>query len=140
MATIRRIIEKYWLLLLLFTFLCLGVSKIFRPPLYSNEEKPTTYEMTSYRPSTKSLNELEGRNDELSDHVLFFNRIPKTGSEMLVLLLQWMQGENGFRHIRLHGGKRRNLLLSEQVYSKVFRTNLYTDETSKFQTFSILGK
>jgi len=33
--------------------------------------------------------------------VLFFFRIPKTGSEMIALLLQWLQGTNNFRHIRL---------------------------------------
>jgi hypothetical protein len=52
---------------------------------------------------------------ELSDHVVFFNRVPKTGSEMLVLLLQWLQGANGFRHIRLGGGSIRKLNRMQQV-------------------------
>jgi dermatan/chondrotin sulfate uronyl 2-O-sulfotransferase UST len=51
---------------------------------------------------------------ELSDHVVFFNRVPKTGSEMLVLLLQWLQGMNGFRHVRLGGGSIRKLNRMQQ--------------------------
>jgi len=51
---------------------------------------------------------------ELSEHVLFFNRVPKAGSEMLVLLMQWMQGLNGYRHVRLPGGKTRRLSHQQQ--------------------------
>ncbi|KAJ9587280.1 hypothetical protein L9F63_019194 [Diploptera punctata] len=60
---------------------------------------------------TKSLAELRHSLTvpELSDHVLFFNRVPKSGSEMLVLLLQWLQGKNGFRHVRLGGSNVRKL-------------------------------
>ena len=66
---------------------------------------------------TKSLAELRQSVTvpELSDHVLFFNRVPKSGSEMLVLLLQWLQGKNGFRHIRLGGGNVRKLNRMQQV-------------------------
>jgi hypothetical protein len=72
---------------------------------------------SSFRRVTKSLSELRhGINiPELSDHVLFFNRVPKSGSEMLVLLLQWLQGMNGFRHIRLRGGNVRKLNRMQQV-------------------------
>lgn len=49
---------------------------------------------------TKSLLEL-GAMDEISSHIVFFNRIPKSGSEMLVLLIQWLEGWNNFRHVRL---------------------------------------
>jgi dermatan/chondrotin sulfate uronyl 2-O-sulfotransferase UST len=73
---------------------------------------------SSGRRVTKSLAELrKGVNiPELSDHVLFFNRVPKSGSEMLVLLLQWLQGTNGFRHIRLGGGDVRQLNRMQQVW------------------------
>ncbi|XP_071549761.1 uronyl 2-sulfotransferase homolog pip-like isoform X2 [Panulirus ornatus] len=47
--------------------------------------------------------------------VLFFNRVPKTGSEMLVLLLQWLQGQNTFRHFRLKNSVRRYLSNDEQM-------------------------
>jgi dermatan/chondrotin sulfate uronyl 2-O-sulfotransferase UST len=72
---------------------------------------------SSLRSVTKSLAELRHGIEipELSDHVVFFNRVPKTGSEMLVLLLQWLQGMNGFRHIRLGGGRIRKLNRMQQV-------------------------
>ncbi|XP_076028690.1 uronyl 2-sulfotransferase homolog pip-like [Oratosquilla oratoria] len=54
-------------------------------------------------------------NPLLTEHVLFFNRVPKTGSEMFVLLLQWLQGQNGFRHVRLRNTVRRYLTDKEQM-------------------------
>jgi dermatan/chondrotin sulfate uronyl 2-O-sulfotransferase UST len=71
----------------------------------------------SVRRITKSLAELrqDVKIPELSDYVLFFNRVPKSGSEMLVLLLQWLQGANSFRHIRLAGGNVRQLNRMQQV-------------------------
>ncbi|MPD04640.1 hypothetical protein E2C01_100338 [Portunus trituberculatus] len=48
-------------------------------------------------------------------HVLFFNRVPKCGSEMLVLLLQWLQARDGFRHVRLKNTIKRYLTLDQQV-------------------------
>ncbi|XP_057371086.1 heparan sulfate 2-O-sulfotransferase pipe-like [Daphnia carinata] len=47
--------------------------------------------------------------------VLFFFRVPKTGSEMTVLLLQWLQGVNSFHHIRLQNTVNRRLDTFEQV-------------------------
>jgi dermatan/chondrotin sulfate uronyl 2-O-sulfotransferase UST len=72
---------------------------------------------SSVRRVTKSLEELRQnvKIPELSDHVIFFNRVPKSGSEMLVLLLQWLQGRNGFRHVRLGGGNVRRLSRMQQV-------------------------
>lgn len=63
---------------------------------------------------TKSLAEL-GKMDERNAHVLFFNSVPKCGGEIVVLLLQWLQGWNSFRHVRLKGGARRKLTRLEQV-------------------------
>ncbi|XP_046681036.1 heparan sulfate 2-O-sulfotransferase 1-like [Homalodisca vitripennis] len=68
----------------------------------------------STRKVTKSLSEMLATVPELSDHVLFFNRVPKAGSEMLVLLLQWMQGLNGYKHVRLGGGNTRRLSRHQQ--------------------------
>jgi hypothetical protein len=72
---------------------------------------------SSVRRVTQSLEELRRNLEipELSDHVIFFNRVPKCGSEMLVLLMQWLQGANGFRHIRLGGGSVRQLSRFQQV-------------------------
>lgn len=69
---------------------------------------------------TKSLAEL-GKMEEKNAHVLFFNSVPKCGGEVVVLLLQWLQGWNSFRHVRLKGGKRRKLTRLEQVSRRFFR-------------------
>lgn len=61
-----------------------------------------TTETPWFKRVTKSLSELP-KVPELSDHILMFNRIPKSGGEALVLLLQLLQGRNSFRHIRLAG-------------------------------------
>jgi hypothetical protein len=69
--------------------------------------------------STKSLSQL-GVTPEVTQDVLFFNRVPKAGSEMLVLLITWLQGRNNFRHYRLPGGRRgddRRLATLKQVNS-----------------------
>lgn len=63
---------------------------------------------------TKSLSEL-GKMPELSEYILFFNRVPKCGSEMLVLLMQRLQGLNNFIHFRLKGSNKRKLNEEEQV-------------------------
>jgi len=47
--------------------------------------------------------------------ILFFFRVPKTGSEMTVMLLQWLQGVNTFRHIRLKNTNYRRLDPQEQA-------------------------
>jgi hypothetical protein len=54
---------------------------------------------------------------EKVQEILFFFRVPKTGSEMTVLLLQWLQGINGFRHVRLQNTVYRRLDTFEQVSS-----------------------
>ncbi|XP_043468853.1 heparan sulfate 2-O-sulfotransferase 1-like isoform X1 [Leptopilina heterotoma] len=55
---------------------------------------------------TPSLAELGGRGTlpEMNDHVLMVTRIPGAGSELLVLILQRLQGYNAFKHIRLPPG------------------------------------
>lgn len=67
---------------------------------------------------TKSLAEL-GKMEEKNAHILFFNSVPKCGGEVVVLLLQWLQGWNSFRHVRLKGGKRRRLTRLEQASFKI---------------------
>ena len=55
-----------------------------------------------------------GREQEPSS-ALFFFRVPKTGSELVVLLLQWLQGANGFQHVRLPDSHIRKLDPTQQV-------------------------
>lgn len=75
----------------------------------------TTSNLFRDKKVTKSISEMFAKLPELSDHVVFFNRVPKTGSEMLVLLMQWLQGLNGFKHIRLPGSNIRRLTRQQQV-------------------------
>lgn len=63
---------------------------------------------------------LQSSSDHLSNptnekEILFFFRVPKTGSEMTVLLLQWLQGVNNFRHVRLQNTVSHRLTTLEQV-------------------------
>lgn len=63
---------------------------------------------------TKSMAEL-GKMDEVNKYFLFLNHVPKCGSEILILLLQRLQGVNGFKHVRLRGGNNRYLTNMQQV-------------------------
>lgn len=72
------------------------------------------FSLPSFKHVTKSLVEL-GAMDEISAHILFFNRIPKSGSEMLALLIEWLEGWNNFRHVRLKSDKKK-LTRLEQVF------------------------
>ncbi|XP_018020440.1 heparan sulfate 2-O-sulfotransferase pipe-like isoform X3 [Hyalella azteca] len=51
---------------------------------------------------------------DLDKEILFFNRIPKTGSEMFVLLMTWLQRRNSFTHLRLRSNDR-NLTPDQQL-------------------------
>lgn len=60
-----------------------------------------------------------GRMDEVNRHFLFLNHVPRCGSEVLILLLQRLQGLNNYRHVRLKWGNRRFLNRSQQVSIKL---------------------
>lgn len=125
MSNVRKKLEKAWFSLLLFGFICIGIFRVFQNP----QRKPGFHYQSAIEIRERQLkglwsevqtNRIRDWNDgrdglHLRDHVLFFNRVPKAGSEMLVLLLQWMQGVNGFRHVRLPGGEKRRLNFVEQV-------------------------
>ena len=64
------------------------------------------------RLATLELN--SNKNAGPASEVLFFNRVPKCGSEMLVALMLQLQSRNHFHHIRLSGGHRRKLTAKEQ--------------------------
>lgn len=121
---VRKSLEKTWFSLLLICFICVGVFRVFEDPEKKQIRKrgfyAATTEFSSYLKQrdtyhvTKPLN-IARNGTGFSDHVLFFNRVPKSGSEMLVLLLQWLQGSNGFRHVRIPGGEKRMLSILDQV-------------------------
>lgn len=117
----RRQMKVSWFTIPL--FLVITISGTFllnnqRIQQYSKTTTPATvgpsFSLAPLKHVTKSLAEL-GPMDELNAYVLFFNRVPKCGSEMLVLLLQWLQGWNNFKHVRLKGGNKRKLNRIEQV-------------------------
>lgn len=120
----RKSLERPWFSLLLVAFICLGVFRVLEDPqkkqlrksgrYYDSEITEATLSQDVFSHVTKPLN-LARHGTGFSDHVLLFNRVPKSGSEMLVLLLQWLQGANGFRHVRLPGGEHRKLSILEQV-------------------------
>lgn len=98
------------------SFLSEGRSRVVKRSLL---QAPTTMTAPTLlrSASTKSLSQL-GVTPEVTQDVLFFNRVPKAGSEMLVLLITWLQGRNNFRHYRLPGGRRgddRRLATLKQV-------------------------
>nr|XP_022905320.1 uronyl 2-sulfotransferase-like [Onthophagus taurus] len=93
----------------IFLFVVLFVNFAYKKPNVMVDIKTTTNEMVMihreftappFRHVTKSLDEL-GPMDDTNSYILFFNRIPKSGSEVLVILIQWLQGPNNFRHVRL---------------------------------------
>lgn len=71
---------------------------------------------------TKSLVKL-GEMDEISKHIIFFNWIPKSGSEMLILLIQWLEGWNNFRHVRLMNGKKKLTRIEQVGIIYILHTN-----------------
>ncbi|CAH1960901.1 unnamed protein product [Acanthoscelides obtectus] len=72
-----------------------------------------SYPSASLRHTTKSLVEL-GKMDEVNKHFLFLNHVPKSGAEILILLLQRLQGYNNYRHVRLKDGNKRFLTRTQQ--------------------------
>ncbi|CAG9761177.1 unnamed protein product [Ceutorhynchus assimilis] len=63
---------------------------------------------------TKSMAQL-GKMDEVNKHFLFLNSVPDSGSEILIFLLEKIQGVNDFKHVRLKGGNRRKLNKMQQA-------------------------
>ncbi|XP_017768852.1 PREDICTED: uronyl 2-sulfotransferase-like [Nicrophorus vespilloides] len=102
----------------LVTISFLWISRVSRPEIMVRNTTPSTRVVGSlapYRHVTKSLSEL-GKMDEVSAHILMLNAVPKSGSEILVLLIQWLQGWNNFRHVRLKGSKRKLSNLEQEEF------------------------
>lgn len=84
---------------------------------YSSLINHRTIVKQTYRYVTPSLAELGGRGNlpEMNKHVLMLTRVPGAGAELLVLILQRLQGYNAFKHIRLPPGDSGLLTTLQQV-------------------------
>lgn len=69
---------------------------------------------TSFRYVTKSLKEL-GKMDDINKYVLLLNHAPYCGAEVLIFILQKLQGKNSYRHVRLKDSPAEALNISQQV-------------------------
>ncbi|KAF7399365.1 uronyl 2-sulfotransferase-like isoform X2 [Vespula maculifrons] len=104
----------------------------------------------TYRYVTPSLAELGGRGNlpEMNKHVLMLTRVPGAGAELLVLILQRLQGYNAFKHIRLPPGDSGLLttlqqeLLVEEITSIIRQEAipLSFDGDIRFLNFSEFGR
>lgn len=73
----------------------------------------------AHRSVTPSMAELgiHGLLAETNEDVMMLTRVPGTGVEILVLILQRLQGYNAFKHIRLPPGDNGLLSSLQQVIS-----------------------
>ncbi|XP_076765490.1 uronyl 2-sulfotransferase [Xylocopa sonorina] len=104
----------------------------------------------TYRYVTPSLAELGARGNlpKTNKHILMLTRIPDAGAELLVLILQRLQGYNAFKHIRLPPGDHELLsplqeeLLVEEI-TNIIRQEaipLTFDGDVRFLNFSKFGR
>ncbi|KOX80467.1 Heparan sulfate 2-O-sulfotransferase 1 [Melipona quadrifasciata] len=104
----------------------------------------------TYRRVTPSLAELGVRESlrKVNEHILMLTRVPDAGSELLVLILQRLQGYNAFKHIRLPPGDHGHLstlqeeLLVEEI-TNIIRQEaipLSFDGDVRFLNFSKFGR
>ncbi|OAD60956.1 Heparan sulfate 2-O-sulfotransferase 1 [Eufriesea mexicana] len=121
----------------------------------SSIEKPYVGEMginkgQTYRYVTPSLAELGARGSfpKMNKHILMLTRVPDAGAELLVLMLQRLQGYNAFKHVRLPPGDHRLLstlqeeLLVEEI-TNIIRQEaipLSFDGDVRFLNFSKFGR
>ncbi|XP_058788564.1 heparan sulfate 2-O-sulfotransferase 1-like [Phymastichus coffea] len=99
---------------------------------------------------TPSLAELgeHGIPPATNEHILMVTRVPGAGSELLVLILQRLQGYNAFKHIRLPPGDEGTLsnlqqeLLVEEITSIIRQEAipLSFDGDVRFLNFSAYGR
>lgn len=78
------------------------------------------FTVQTHRYVTPSLAELGGRHSvpEMSENTLMVTRVPGAGAELLVLILQRLQGLNSFKHIRMPPGDDNLLTTLQQVSLK----------------------
>ncbi|XP_012262928.2 uronyl 2-sulfotransferase-like [Athalia rosae] len=104
----------------------------------------------THRFVTPSLAEIGGRRSipEMNDHTLMITRLPGAGSELLVLILQRLQGLNAFKHIRLPPGDENLLTTLQQellveditIIMKREAVPLTFDADLRFLNFSAFGR
>ncbi|XP_075220146.1 uronyl 2-sulfotransferase homolog pip-like isoform X2 [Lycorma delicatula] len=82
--------------------------------LYYNNKLPEIFVPTTSKQVTKSLSEMMRKVPEINEDIVLFNSVPKSGGELIVLLLQWLESFNGFKHVRLPGGNKHTLNRYEQ--------------------------
>lgn len=82
---------------------------------------------------TKSLSEL-GTMDQFNKYCLFLNAVPKSGSEILIMLLQKLQGINNFKHVRMRDGNKTYLTVLQQVIFFLWRS-IYILQTNNYSIF-----
>ncbi|XP_076241146.1 uronyl 2-sulfotransferase [Calliopsis andreniformis] len=115
---------------------------------YSGEQKINNVQ--TYRYVTPSLAELGVRRSlpKMNEHILMLTRVPDAGAELLVLILQRLQGYNAFKHIRLPRGDYGSLstlqeeLLVEEI-TNIIRQEaipLSFDGDVRFLNFSNFGR
>ncbi|KZC10474.1 PREDICTED: uronyl 2-sulfotransferase-like [Dufourea novaeangliae] len=116
---------------------------------YATEQQISNGQQT-YRYVTPSLAELGARRSlpKMNKHILMLTRIPNAGGELLVLILQRLQGYNAFKHIRLPPGDHGLLsslqeeLLVEEI-TNIIRQEaipLTFDGDVRFLNFSKFGR
>ncbi|XP_028133601.1 heparan sulfate 2-O-sulfotransferase pipe-like isoform X1 [Diabrotica virgifera virgifera] len=109
-----------WYSIILFFTIILSASMFFKKEdIGLTKTTPKTTEgalsLANSKHVTKSLTQL-GRMDEVNRHLLFLNHVPKCGTEILILLLQKLQGYNNYRHVRLKYGNKRLLSNLQQEH------------------------
>ncbi|XP_043519001.1 uronyl 2-sulfotransferase-like [Frieseomelitta varia] len=116
----------------------------------SNDGEQEIRKGQTYRRVTPSLAELGVRESlhKVNEHILMLTRVPDAGSELLVLILQRLQGYNAFKHIRLPPGDHGLLstlqeeLLIEEI-TNIIRQEaipLSFDGDVRFLNFSKFGR
>lgn len=120
----------------------------YQPPMATPASKVRfSGVLNTHKHVTKSLRQL-GKMEDINKHIIFFNRIPHSGSEILVLLIQWLQGWNNFRHVRLKDGGKSQLSSLDQEklvyevmdYVKNGAVPFCFDRFVRFVNFSSFGK
>ncbi len=65
--------------------------------------------------NTNNIDSITNRHNNIDGNILFFNRVPKTGSENFVHILQLLSLTNGFWHVRYGSPEPRRLNNNTQM-------------------------
>ncbi|RZC41909.1 uronyl 2-sulfotransferase [Asbolus verrucosus] len=126
-----RKLRNQWLLMPIFIMLMFSGSILLKRNhqinVYYVKTTMSTTEAASFslvpaKHVTKSLAEL-GKMDDINKYTLFLNKIPNCGAEVIIFLLQKMQGPNNYRHVRLKGG---STAMFTKIQQEEFVDELYS--------------